>query len=603
MMVQLAVEGRGGPFKWDSSVLSAQVMADPLSGVYVAPTSDLTGASGAWVRSERTPVQTQWFNNGDANTAINAALFLVHSFGGGTVVNDIAAGLISNDLHIYPNTTLDLGHSVLTATVDLGAYFVLRNHNVDQPMYTGDSKIIIKNGTIDLAGTSAGGIGMAHVSDIVISNVRIINGASNLHAIDLPAVKNVLIEKCYISGFTGATSIQIDQASTGSLPLKTAPQMLVDDTISTEIRIIGNKITNGSQAAIHLHKDGHNDIIIAHNTIEACAVGITDDAIYTIGHARVIISGNTIDGRLSPSGFGHGITLYSGIMGGSIIGNTISGNDTNGIGIYIADDSGRFHENLTISGNSIRAQNNNAIVLQKIKRSTIAANTITDYGENRSGISIADSNTISISNNIVATTSQVGTTGIMVKDSDVVTVQGNTATSGSQGIVVENTGAAVAVFKNVTISGNVVNSPQGYGIAILGALGTAKFESINISTNSIRTPGGSAIYLQYVDWASISANTVTEPATGTRGIYGLNASALTVVGNVVVAKTTTPLIGIEVDGTGYDVISSNRIRGATTGIKTTSGDYRVVSGNIITAFSTSTSLIGENNQVANNITP
>ena len=40
----------GGKFYWDSSDLSTEVTADALSNTYVAPTSDLTGASGAWVR-------------------------------------------------------------------------------------------------------------------------------------------------------------------------------------------------------------------------------------------------------------------------------------------------------------------------------------------------------------------------------------------------------------------------------------------------------------------------------------------------------------------------------------------------------------------------
>ncbi|MDA3833428.1 MAG: hypothetical protein PF495_08525, partial [Spirochaetales bacterium] len=43
-------DGGGGTFIWDSSDLSTEVTADTESGIYVAPTSDLTGATGAWVR-------------------------------------------------------------------------------------------------------------------------------------------------------------------------------------------------------------------------------------------------------------------------------------------------------------------------------------------------------------------------------------------------------------------------------------------------------------------------------------------------------------------------------------------------------------------------
>ena len=43
-------DGGGGQFRWDDSDLSTEVTADSLSGIYVAPSSDLTGATGAWVR-------------------------------------------------------------------------------------------------------------------------------------------------------------------------------------------------------------------------------------------------------------------------------------------------------------------------------------------------------------------------------------------------------------------------------------------------------------------------------------------------------------------------------------------------------------------------
>lgn len=48
--VELIDGGRSGLFYFSSADLSAEVAADPLQGIYVAPAGDLTGASGAWVR-------------------------------------------------------------------------------------------------------------------------------------------------------------------------------------------------------------------------------------------------------------------------------------------------------------------------------------------------------------------------------------------------------------------------------------------------------------------------------------------------------------------------------------------------------------------------
>lgn len=65
--------GREGLFSWNSADLSAYVTLDPAQGVYVPPTSDTTGASGAWVRETRgAEVWVEWFGaKGDYNSGTN----------------------------------------------------------------------------------------------------------------------------------------------------------------------------------------------------------------------------------------------------------------------------------------------------------------------------------------------------------------------------------------------------------------------------------------------------------------------------------------------------------------------------------------------------
>jgi hypothetical protein len=67
-MAVLKEAGREGTFVFDSSNLSAKVTADTAQGIYVAPASDTTGASGAWVRKFDGPVSPEWFGvvQGDA---------------------------------------------------------------------------------------------------------------------------------------------------------------------------------------------------------------------------------------------------------------------------------------------------------------------------------------------------------------------------------------------------------------------------------------------------------------------------------------------------------------------------------------------------------
>lgn len=73
--VMLAEAGREGTFMFDSSNLAAKVSADPKQGLYVAPASDTTGASGAWVRKFDGPVSLAWFGaKGDGTTDDTAAI-------------------------------------------------------------------------------------------------------------------------------------------------------------------------------------------------------------------------------------------------------------------------------------------------------------------------------------------------------------------------------------------------------------------------------------------------------------------------------------------------------------------------------------------------
>lgn len=66
--------GREGMFVFDSTDLSALVSMDTAEAVHVAPSSDPTGASGAWVRRYSGPLKIEWFGGGvDKTGAENLA--------------------------------------------------------------------------------------------------------------------------------------------------------------------------------------------------------------------------------------------------------------------------------------------------------------------------------------------------------------------------------------------------------------------------------------------------------------------------------------------------------------------------------------------------
>ena len=73
--VLLRESGREGVFIYSNANLSATVLLDPNQGLVVPPLTDVTGASGAWVRQFTGPVVAEWFGvTGDGTTDDRAAL-------------------------------------------------------------------------------------------------------------------------------------------------------------------------------------------------------------------------------------------------------------------------------------------------------------------------------------------------------------------------------------------------------------------------------------------------------------------------------------------------------------------------------------------------
>ena len=82
--------GRSGIFVWSSDDHYDDVLEDSQSGIFVAPNSDLTGASGAWIRTFSGQFNIEWFGaigNGiyDCTDAIQATIDMAVYLGGGKI--------------------------------------------------------------------------------------------------------------------------------------------------------------------------------------------------------------------------------------------------------------------------------------------------------------------------------------------------------------------------------------------------------------------------------------------------------------------------------------------------------------------------------------
>lgn len=120
----LSEGARQGTFVFDSSNLSSMVTADTAQGVYVAPSSDTTGASGAWVRKFTGPYCLEWFGavygaNAGANCAANNAAIT-------GLLSLLTAKKFSVSSTKYAMPSCDLGGGILEISQTINPTYPLR---------------------------------------------------------------------------------------------------------------------------------------------------------------------------------------------------------------------------------------------------------------------------------------------------------------------------------------------------------------------------------------------------------------------------------------------------------------------------------------------
>jgi hypothetical protein len=99
----LGEAGREGTFVWSSANLQTLVTADTAQGIYVAPASAPTGASGAWVRKFSGPLDIRWFGAVGDCTATGVGTDNAPAINGAISI----ASAISKHIAIYiPGSTL-----------------------------------------------------------------------------------------------------------------------------------------------------------------------------------------------------------------------------------------------------------------------------------------------------------------------------------------------------------------------------------------------------------------------------------------------------------------------------------------------------------------
>lgn len=477
-------DGGEGTFVWDSSDMSTEVAADSQRGIYVALSSDLTGASGAWVRQYSGAVNVKWFGASESNAnnraEIQGALDTAYAKGASTY-------LPNGTYLIKPETTL--GRLLLIRGTDVVVYGESQDGAILKVAATDEdgSGMNDAGGTIDpngYVGMFTPTVGNDDVSRFNLYNLTI----------DLNAEDNHLVEGYGNSGgieplegvYPGSSEIYLAR-------FRAAVYILVGDDIRFE------KVTLKNPQRVGFFCDGsslYGDIKRA--TATNCKVDIT------------VTNPGTRDWDVT------GVLLIgdSCACTNSIFTNTATGTDyylartameITGPGARVCNNYVNRWHRIALVGNSalgsiartIVCSNNNGLNLQRSIQLLSRAGTVVTSGEAGVGI-VVDGNSASFSLTMALNTplatdlTGIGMHEIETLGLDLILISNNIhefpagATFGGAAIHIVPTAAGTQKLLNLHIKNNIAKNPPQNGVKVAFA---DTMDNLSITGNQTTNPG------------------------------------------------------------------------------------------------------------------
>lgn len=213
----LTESGREGYFVWSSANNAANVTADPGQGVYVPPATDVTGASGAWVRKYSGAANPTWFGavgDGatDDTTAVQRALNLA------TILHIPGKTFVASTLSVPSNriVTFDENAVILqkAGTVSTTRLFIIAGSNVrigditiqGQLNQAGDTTGEQNHAIFVYATAATGSLAAISIGNIKATNIRgdalCVGTDNNTRSVSQISWGDVIVNNIYRNGIS-----------------------------------------------------------------------------------------------------------------------------------------------------------------------------------------------------------------------------------------------------------------------------------------------------------------------------------------------------------------------------------------------------------------
>lgn len=403
---------------------------------------------------------------------------------------------LKRTLFVSSNTTVHADKNAVFRLSSKDGYKTLigsYNFSGDKGGYHHIQNVTIEGGVWDGNYISGEYIRFIHGKNITIRNVAVKNGGNGAHLITLAGVKDGLIEKCVLTGYSGKDAkeaIHLDIVHDQSMVPGTDRY---DDTTNQNIVIRNNTVKNYSRAVgSHSAVDGvfQKNVTITGNTF----TNLREEAVKLYGFVNTKVTKNKIDGAKI------GIRVYTYLSGASYkkaLSGTkkeklpsnykivISKNEIKNskqYGIQMNGTKKRPLKGVIVSENKISVTKDSGIMIyQYCTKNIIKSNTITKAGNQGIGLYKASNSNQVLDNKII----QAKNYGIYIGEALNNKIKSNGINkSGKHGIWI-NDGS----HKTQLLS-NRVTTPGDFGI------GLRKCKSVIVKSNKITASKEIALYMK-----------------------------------------------------------------------------------------------------------